>query len=93
MARRLPDERDAQSFMPRVTIALLGGFALFVLVAFVYAFPECLGQRPPGAIADWCNERIRARLEGKVLWMLLGSYAVVAALAIRGVLPGTGRRS
>ncbi len=33
-----------------------------------------------------------ARLEGKVLWMLAASYLVVVALAIRGLLPGTGRR-
>ena len=93
MTRRAPDDRDIQSFAPRVTIALVAGFLLFVLIAFVYALPDCLGERPAGAIADYCSERMRARLDGKVLWMLLASYAIVAGLAIRGILPGTGRRT
>ena len=34
-----------------------------------------------------------AHLEGKVLWMMIGSFFAVAMLGARGILPGTGGRS
>ena len=78
--------------MPRVTIAVLAGIVLALLMALVYVLPECLGEPPPGAIPDYCQERVRARLEGKILWLLLASCTVDAALAIRGIRPGFSRR-
>ena len=92
MSRRAPDDRDLGRFLPRVTIAVLAGFALFAVLALGYALPDCWSEPPPGAIPDYCQERVKARLEGKVTWMLAGSFLTVAALAIRGILPGTGPR-
>ncbi len=92
MARRFSQERDVAGFLPRITISLVAGFALFLLLAGLYVLPELLADPPPGAIPDYQRERVMARLEGKVLWMLAASYLVVVALTIRGLLPGTGRR-
>ena len=92
MAEGVPAGRRG-SFVPRITVALVAGLVIFMLLALGYALPECLGEPPPGAIPDYCRERAMARLEGKILWMLLASYGVVAALAVRGILPGSARRS
>jgi hypothetical protein len=90
--RRRPDDRDVSVFLPRITLVLIGGFVLFMLIAGLYVLPVLLETPPPGAIPDYTKERVMARLEGKVLWMLATSLLVVAGLAIRGVLPGTGGR-
>lgn len=76
-------------FVPRVTLTLLAGFLLFVLIAGLYALPVMLEATPPGAIPDYAKERVMARLEGKVLWMLAASLLAAVALGIRGLLPGT----
>jgi len=92
-ARRRPDDRDVSAFLPRITLVLIGGFVLFMLVAGLYVLPVLLETPPAGAIPDYTKERVMARLEGKVLWMLATSLLVVAGLAIRGILPGDRGRS
>ncbi len=67
-------------FRPRVTLALLGGVVLFVISSALYALPALLETPPPGAIADYTEERVRARLEGKALWLLAGSLVLSGAL-------------
>lgn len=69
--------------MPRVTLALFAGLALFVLVAMLYSLPVLLETPPPGAIPDYTAERVRAHLSGKVHWLLGGSFLVVAVLFAR----------
>jgi hypothetical protein len=70
----------SRRFVPRATLTLVGGFALFLASSLGYALPALLETPPAGAIADYRVERVRARLEGKALYFLAGSL-LVAALA------------
>ena len=93
MTRGRPDDREITVFIPRITLTLAFGFALFLLIALLYVLPVLLEAPPPGATPGYTQERVMARLEGKVLWMMIASFFAVAMLAARGILPGTGRRS
>lgn len=86
-------DRDIAAFAPRITIMVLFSLVLFTLLAGLYVLPVLLETPPPGAISDYTQQRVMARLEGKTLWILAASFLTVAGLAIRGILPGTGRRS
>lgn len=86
-----PDDRDLVRFGPRVTLALLLGFLLFLASAGIYVAPTLLEPAPPDAISDYYRERVAARLEGKVTYFLLGSFVVATLLTIRGLRPGTRR--
>ena len=77
MRKTLPQDRDLARFVPRIALSLAGGFLLFLLSAGLYVMPVLLEEPPPGAIPDYHKERVRARLEGKVLWFLAGSMIVV----------------
>jgi hypothetical protein len=90
MPRGLPDDRDLARFVPRITILLVAGFALFLLSAGLYVLPVLREPPPPGAIPDYRKERVIARLEGKVLWFLAGSMITVTLIGTRG---GRKRRS
>ena len=90
---RRPDDRDAARFVPRITVALFAGFVVFVVMATLYVLPVLLETAPPGAIPDYHRERVMAHLEGKVMWLLVAAYLLVTLVAVRGWLPGTGRRS
>ena len=80
------------AFVPRVTLTVAAGLAIFVVAALVYALPVLLEPPPPGAIEDWTRERVRARLAGKTIWLLAASFLVAALLSARGWIPGTGGR-
>ena len=74
-----------------MTLSLAAGFLLFLLASGLYVLPVLLEPAPPGAIVDYHKERVRARMEGKVIWFLVGSFmctALVSALPRRG---STGR--
>ncbi len=90
--RPRPDDRDLSRFTPRITATLIAGFVLFLLSTGLYVLPVLMEPAPPGAIADWHRERVKARLDGKVRYFLVGSFLGVTLLSIRGLLPGTGRR-
>ncbi len=74
--------------MPRIALLLVAGFALFLAATGIYILPTLRETPPPGAIPDYRKERIIARLEGKVLWFLVGSMLTVTIL---GTLPARGR--
>jgi hypothetical protein len=95
MTRGRPDDRDATAFAPRLTLTLLFGTLIFLVVALLYILPVLLEEPPPGAIQDWVQERVRARLAGKTLYLIVGSFLAAALLGARGWIPGTGgsRRS
>jgi hypothetical protein len=93
VARGKPEDRDLARFAPRVTLTLLAGFVVFLLTATLYVLPVLREPAPPGAIPDYHKERVMARLEGKVHYFLIGSFVGVTLLSIRGLLPGTSRRS
>jgi hypothetical protein len=93
MGKGRAHDRDLAGFAPRVTIMVLGSLLLFTLLAGLYVLPVLLEPPPPGAIPDYTQQRVMAQLEGKTLWILCASFLSVAGLAIRGILPGTGRRS
>jgi hypothetical protein len=86
------NQADYERFAPRVTISLLAGFALFLLLALLYSLPAILEPPPPDAIADYTQERVRARLEGKVFWIFAVSMLAAALAGVRGILPFTRRR-
>lgn len=85
------DSGDVTSFVPRITITLVLGTAIFLVAAGVWIWPILLQDPPPGAIADWTVERVRARLDGVVLWLILGGYGAAAVIVARGWLPGMRR--
>jgi hypothetical protein len=85
------DARSGSRFAPRITLTLLAGFALFLLSAGIYVLPVLLEPAPPGAIPDWHKERVIARLDGKVLYFLFGSFLGVTLLSLGGRLPGISR--
>ena len=76
----MPSSERAPRFVPRVALLVMTGFGLFVLSAGLYVLPVLTAPAPPGAIADYTAERVRARLEGKVPAFLLGSFAAAALL-------------
>jgi hypothetical protein len=90
MPRTAP--RDAITFVPRATISLVIAAAVFLLLTGLYALPAMLETPPPGAIADYTAERVRARLDGNVFWLAATSLVVVTALGLAGWLPGMRRR-
>jgi hypothetical protein len=75
----LPRDAPPGRFLPRATLALGVGVALFLVVSLAYSLPVLLETPPPGAIADYTRERVHARLEGKAFWLLGGSILVSAA--------------
>jgi hypothetical protein len=70
-------------FVPRFTLFIGGGFVLFVLLSMLYALPVMLEEPPPGASPDYVKERVRAYLEGKTGWIMIGSFVIVAAAGSR----------
>ena len=75
-----PERPPAAHFVPRVALLAVTGFGLFALSAGLYVLPVLRAPAPPGAIADYTAERVRARLDGKVGWFLAGSFAAAALL-------------
>ena len=51
-----------------------------------------LEPAPAGAIPAYFEQRVQARLDGKITWFLGASFLIAALLSIRGWLPGSGRR-
>ena len=70
-------------FVPRFTLFLLAGFALFALLAMLYSLPVMMEAPPPGASPDYVQERVRAHLEGKTGWIAVGAFGIVAVVASR----------
>jgi len=66
-----------------VTLSIAGGCLVFLLSAGLYALPVLLEPAPPGAIPDYHKERVQARLKGKVMWFLAGSFVGVTLLIAR----------
>ena len=71
------------TFVPHFTLVLLAGFALFVLLAMLYSLPVIFQTPPPNASPDFIQERVRAHLEGKISWIMLAAFGIVAAVASR----------
>jgi len=90
MPRGRPDDHDLARFVPRITLLLLSGFVLFLLSTGLYLWPVLHEPAPPGAIPDYYKERIRARLEGKVIWFLAGSMITVTLIGARPSTRGKG---
>jgi predicted MFS family arabinose efflux permease len=72
-------------FVPRMTLFILAGFALFSVLALLYSLPILLDPTPPGASPDYVAERVRAHLDGKASWLMLGSFLVVAVVSSRWI--------
>ena len=70
-------------FVPRFTLFILAGFLLFSLLSLAYALPVMLEEAPPGASPDYTKERVRAHLEGKTGWIMVGSFVIVAVAGSR----------
>ena len=52
-------------------------------VAMLYSLPVMLETPPPGASPDYVQERVRAHLEGKTGWIMVGAFGIVAVAASR----------
>lgn len=75
-------------FIPRATLILGGGVLLFFLSSMAYGLvPVMLEPVPDNAAQSYIEERVKARLEGKVPWFLGTSMIVAAALATRASRP------
>jgi hypothetical protein len=72
-------------FLPRMTLFIVAGFAVFVLISMLYSLPVMLAEPPPGASPDYVKERVRARMEGKTGWIMVGSFAIVAVAGARWI--------
>ena len=92
MRPRPADNHDLATFAPRVTGLILFGLLLSLLSAGLYVLPVLLEEAPAGAIPDYFEQRVQARLRGKLPWFLAGSFLTVAWLSTRGWLPGSKRR-
>jgi len=66
-----------------MTLVILGGFALFFVLAMLYSMPVILEEPPPGAAPDYITERVRAHLHGKVPWILGISFLISGAIGAR----------
>ena len=66
---------------PRITLAILAGFALFIVLTLLYALPVLLETPPRGAVPDYMLERVQAHLHGKVTWLLAAAFTIVGAFA------------
>ncbi len=83
MRRGRLDDRELSRFFPRITLTLVAGFLLFLLSSGLYVLPVLLEPAPPGAILDYHQERVRARMQGKVIWFLVGSFLCTALVSAR----------
>ncbi len=78
-----PAPARSPMFVPRFTLFILAGFAVFLVLALLYSLPVWLETPPPGASPDYVKERVRAHLEGKASWIMVGSFVLVAAVGAR----------
>jgi len=69
--------------VPRATLVVAGGFALFFVVALLYSMPVFFEPLPEGATQSYLEERVKTRLEGKVPWLLGVSLIAAAAIGAR----------
>ncbi len=83
MRRGRLNDRELSRFFPRITLSLVAGFLLFLLSSGLYVLPVLLEPAPPGAILDYHQERVRARMQGKVIWFLVGSFLCTALVSAR----------
>ena len=90
--QRLSGASRPRRFVPRFLIMLLTGVGLFALFATLYVWPELTREPPPGAIADYVQERVRATLRGKVPILALAAVGVTSILTYFGWIPGLGSR-
>ncbi len=73
-----------QRFVPRATLILGGGILLFFLSSMTYALvPVMLGPIPENAADSYVEERVKARLAGKIPWFLGTSMIVAGAIGAR----------
>jgi len=70
--------RSSAPFVPRATLVLAGGVALFFVVSLLYSLPILMQAAPEGAPPDWMQEQVRVHLRGKTLIILAGSLLSVA---------------
>lgn len=66
-----------------MTLVIIGGFALFIVLAMLYSMPVILEQPPAGAGPDYITERVRAHLHGKVSWILIASFLIAGFIGAR----------
>jgi len=66
-----------------MTLVILGGFALFFVLAMLYSMPVILAQPPAGAAPDYIQEQVRAHLHGKITWILAVSFLIAGLIGAR----------
>jgi predicted MFS family arabinose efflux permease len=66
-----------------MTLIVLGGFALFFVLAMLYSLPVILAQPPAGAAPDYITEQVRLHLRGKVSWILVTAFLISGGIGAR----------
>jgi hypothetical protein len=70
-------------FVPRATLVLAGGVALFFVLAMLYSAPIWLEPAPEGAPANYVEQRVQEHLKGKIIPIFAISLVSVAVLVAR----------
>jgi succinate dehydrogenase/fumarate reductase cytochrome b subunit len=78
--QKRPAPTRSASVIPRMTLVVLAGFALFIALTLLYALPVLLESPPPGAVPDYLAERVKAHLQGKVTWLMAAAFTIVGVL-------------
>jgi hypothetical protein len=70
-------------FVPRATLVLAGGVALFFVLSMLYSLPVLMEPVPDGAPENYLEERVREHMQGKVPFFFAASVLAVAVVAGR----------
>jgi hypothetical protein len=70
-------------FVPRATLVLAGGVALFFVLAMLYTAPIWTQPPPEGAPEGYVEQRVQDELKGKVIPIFALSVVTVAILVAR----------
>lgn len=69
--------------MPRATLVLAGGVALFFVLAMLYTAPVWLAPPPEGAPENYVEQQVQEHLHGKIIPIFAISLVTVAVLVAR----------
>ncbi|HTO06123.1 MAG TPA: hypothetical protein VMR86_03625 [Myxococcota bacterium] len=70
-------------FVPRATLVLAGGVAMFFAVSMAYTAPIWLEPPPEGAPEGYVEQQVQNRLKGKVVPFFALSLVGVAVIVAR----------
>jgi hypothetical protein len=69
--------------VPRATLVLAGGVALFFVLSMLYTAPVWMEPPPEGAPPGYVEQQVAERLKGKVIPIFAFSLVAVAVVIAR----------